>query len=91
MTFDRLKVGVGRDAPVVDLASFVLEKFAAAERDSVRRVVDAAVTCSRIWLNDGSVREKRDFSLNKQCFKYVYMYIHRPLKASAQFNSCIVS
>jgi PTH1 family peptidyl-tRNA hydrolase len=51
--FPRLRFGIGRPPGAMDPADFVLQDFAAAERDLVSAAVDRAVDCVRTFALEG--------------------------------------
>jgi PTH1 family peptidyl-tRNA hydrolase len=50
--FPRLRIGIGRPAGR-DAVEYVLDRFAAAERDEIDAAVDRAVDAVRCWMQDG--------------------------------------
>lgn len=52
MEFARLRLGIGQPSPGQDMAQYVLEEFAKSEKDFLKRFVEQAVECCRMWLSD---------------------------------------
>jgi len=51
--FSRLRLGIGRPDGHMDVAAYVLQEFAAQERDAAHKVVQAAAAALRLYLLQG--------------------------------------
>jgi PTH1 family peptidyl-tRNA hydrolase len=64
--FNRLRLGVGREAQEGDLADYVLAKFAVREEPAVEEMTAAAVRAMETWLEAGIDRSMNLFNVKKK-------------------------
>jgi len=64
--FNRLRLGVGRDAQEGDLADYVLAKFAVREEPAVEEMTEAAVCAMETWLEAGIDKSMNLFNAKKK-------------------------
>lgn len=58
--FSRLRIGIGGDASVADLADYVTEPFSPLERAALPDICERAVDSVLLWLADGIEAAMRD-------------------------------
>lgn len=51
--FPRLRVGVGSDRKISNMAEFVLRPFAVREKSLIKGIVKQAAECAATWVKDG--------------------------------------
>ncbi|MFB3918763.1 MAG: aminoacyl-tRNA hydrolase [Candidatus Velamenicoccus archaeovorus] len=64
--FNRLRLGVGREAQEGDLADYVLAKFTVREGPAVEEMTAAAVRAMEMWLEAGIDRSMNLFNAKKK-------------------------
>ncbi len=52
--FPRLRVGIDSPPAPMAMADFVLSRFSETEREHLPKIIDAALDCVELWLNEGT-------------------------------------
>lgn len=52
--FARLRIGIDRPPERIDATAYVLQRFAAAERDAIDAAVSSAAQAAELWVTQGS-------------------------------------
>jgi len=60
--FARLRVGIGRPLYKGIAADYVLSNFTKKEKTEVGEIIERAVDCCRMWLNEGLARSMNTFN-----------------------------
>lgn len=64
--FARLKIGIGRPNNKEDVARYVLSDFNRDEKILLTEIIANAVTCSKMWLEDGLAKTMNKFNEGKR-------------------------
>jgi peptidyl-tRNA hydrolase, PTH1 family len=60
--FNRLRVGIGRNADNVDAAEYVLSDFNSNEEEGIKTIIEKSVACCYCWLQEGLAASMNRFN-----------------------------
>jgi len=62
----RLRIGIGRPAPNMDAASFVLSSFTKKEKAQIKNTIEKAAACCQVWALEGITKSMNIFNKRSQ-------------------------